>query len=341
MNQVATRCSHPASRRTDLIALWAGIAVSLIFTGIIWLAGQHLQSIPHLPDTGPDWYYWRLTQTTTIARATAWIFYLANQLTAWGLIYYAQTRVKKWTPGLQKINIIALAGMAFFILLHFVQTHLWYGALAEDVSIWSSQASVVIMLVLILLMENQRRGLFFGKKAPISREIGMLVRKYHGYIFAWATIYTFWYHPMENTSGHLIGFLYMFLLMLQGCLMYTRVHVNRIWTVSLELAVAAHGTLVAVVQGNGMWPMFFFGFTGIFVITQMHGIGLPRWAKWLIAAAFIALVVVVYNGHWQRLNEIIRIPIVEYLAVFIIAGLIGGSLWLFRRLRRSRSALPA
>lgn len=27
------------------------------------------------------------------------------------------------------------------------------------------------MLVLILLMENQRRGMFFGKKAPISRDI--------------------------------------------------------------------------------------------------------------------------------------------------------------------------
>ena len=34
-----------------------------------------------------------------------------------------------------------------------------------------------------------------------------------------------------------------------------------------------HGTLVAVMQGNGIWPMFLFGFAGIFVITQMHGLG--------------------------------------------------------------------
>ena len=41
-----------------------------------------------------------------------------------------------------------------------------------------------------------------------------VARKYHGYYFAWAIIYTFWYHPMEITGGHLLGFFYMFLLLL-------------------------------------------------------------------------------------------------------------------------------
>jgi hypothetical protein len=322
--------AQPA-RRTDILALWGGILFSFLFTGVIWLAGQRLQAVPHWPDTGASWYYWRLVDTTTIARATAWGFYLLHQVAAWALIYYAQTRVKKFTPGLQKINVVALAGTAFFILLHFAQTHLWYGGLAEDVSIWSSQVSVIIMLVLILLMENQRRGLFWGKKAPLGRDIVGFVRRNHGYIFAWAAIYTFWYHPMENTSGHLIGFLYMFMLMLQGALLYTRVHTSRVWNVALELMVMFHGTLVAVMQGNNLWPMFFFGFAGIFVITQMHGIGLPKWAKWLILAVFIALTLVIYNGQWVRLNEIIRIPLIEYLAVFLLAGLIGGGLWVRRQ----------
>ena len=43
---------------------------------------------------------------------------------------------------------------------------------------------------------------------------------------------------------------------------------------TLELMVLVHGTLVAIAQGAGLWPMFFFGFGGIFVITQMHGLGL-------------------------------------------------------------------
>jgi hypothetical protein len=87
------------------------------------------------------------------------------------------------------------------------------------------------------------------------------------------TVWT--HHPMVNTSGHLIGFLYMFLLLVQGSLFFTRSHVNRWWTLTLELSVAVHGTLVAVMSTgpNRLWPMFLFGFLAIFVITQMHGSG--------------------------------------------------------------------
>ncbi|WP_161668716.1 hypothetical protein [Kallotenue papyrolyticum] len=38
----------------------------------------------------------------------------------------------------------------------------------------------------------------------------------------------------------------------------------------------AHNTLVAWMQrgSTGFWPMFFFDCQGIFVLTQMHGLGL-------------------------------------------------------------------
>jgi hypothetical protein len=245
--------------------LWFGILFSFLFTGMIWLAGQRLAAIPHLPDTGPSWYYWKLPEATTLGRLTAWGFYALHQITLWGLIYYAQTRVKRYSDKLHRINILALALNALFLLLHFVQTHLWYDGLAQDVSIWSSQASVVLLLVMVLLMENKRRGLFFGRKAPISKRAMDIVRRYHGYFFAWGIVYTFWYHPLEPTSGHLLGFLYMFMLMLQGSLFFTRIHINRWWMLVQEILVAAHGTLVAVMTANGMWPMFFFGFAGIFV----------------------------------------------------------------------------
>ncbi len=42
---------------------------------------------------------------------------------------------------------------------------------------------------------------------------------------------------MEPTNGHLIGFFYMFLLMLQGSLFFTRIHVNRWWTLIQEFLV--------------------------------------------------------------------------------------------------------
>jgi hypothetical protein len=320
--------------RTDLLALWGGILFSLVFTGIIWWAGQWLASVPHLPDQGASWYYWKLPVPTFLGRLTAWGLYALHQITIWGLIYYAQTRVKRYTSGLHGVNIAALAANVFFILLHFVQTHIWYDGLAQDVSIWSSQGSVILLLVLVLLMENPRRGLFFGKKMPFSQQVVRLVRKYHGYVFSWAIVYTFWYHPMESTSGHLIGFFYMFLLLLQGSLFFTRIHINRYWTVAQEVTVLAHGTLVAVMQGNGLWPMFAFGFGGILVITQMHGLGLPRWAKAAILALYVGLAMWVYSGRgWVKLNEIIRIPVIEYLLVFVVAGLIGAGLWVTRRLK--------
>lgn len=328
---------------TSSRALWAGIVFSFLFTALIAWAGERLNNIPLLPDTGVAWYYWRLPEPTFWTRLTAWGFYLAHQFTFWGLIWYAQKNQLKYTGGLHKVNILALAANAFFILLHFVQTHIWYDGLAQDVSIFTSQGSVIIMLVWILLMENSRRGLFFGKKLPLGKAVMAFARKYHGYLFAWAAVYTFWYHPMVNTSGHLIGFLYMFFLLLQGSLFFTRVHLNRWWTFAQEGMVAVHGTLVAVQQGSGIWTMFFFGFTGIFVITQMYGLPLKAWMRWIILGAYVAAALGVYSQvGWARLNEIIRIPFIEYLGVGILALIFAGGLWVGRKLtgRPGSSAEP-
>lgn len=331
MNKTSTiSLNHP---RTARIALWGGIIFSFAFTGLIWLAGSRLAAVPHLPDQGAAWYYWKLTSPTFWSHFTAWMFYALHQITLWSLIFYAQKNVTKYTSGLHPVNLWALAANAFFIILHFVQTHVWYDGLAQDVSIFSSQGSVILMLVAILLMENQRRGLFWGKKVPLGKRVSSFVRKYHGYVFAWATIYTFWYHPMENTTGHLIGFIYMFLLLLQGSLFLTRMHLNKYWTIVQEITVAFHGTLVALMQGNGIWPMFAFGFGGIFILTQMHGLALPRWLKWTFSAVFAAGVVLVYSSRgWVQMNEIIRIPLIEYLLVFVLAGLVALGLWIAGRL---------
>jgi hypothetical protein len=328
---------HP---RFAKIALWGGIAFSLAFTGLIWWAGGRLASVPHLPDQGPAWYYWKLAVPSFWTHFTAWMFYALHQIVLWTLIFYAQTRVKKYTPGLHPVNLAALGANAFFILLHFVQTQIWYDGLAQDVSIFSSQGSVILMLVAILLMENQRRGLFFGQKVSFLKRFGAFVRRYHGYLFAWATVYTFWYHPMENTLGHLAGFLYMFLLLLQGSLFLTRIHVNKWWTLTQEVAVGVHGTLVAVLQGNNLWQMFAFGFAGIFIITQMHGLNFSRLTRGIILGAFIVAALAVFSRRgWVQLNEVLRIPLIEYLAVFVMAGLIALGLWI-ANLVRMRPSKP-
>ncbi len=316
------------SSRASTLALWAGIVFSALFTLLIAWAGERLNAIPLLPDQGPAWYYWKLPEPTFWTRLSAWGLYALHQIAFWGLIYYAQTRVKTYSRGLHPVNLWALGINALFIVLHFIQTHIWYDGLAQDVSIFSSQGSVILMLVVILLMENQRRGLFWGKKAPLGQRVVSFLRKYHGYIFAWATVYTFWYHPMVNTAGHLVGFLYMFFLLLQGSLFLTRIHVNRYWMVIQEIMVAVHGTLVAVMQGNGLWPMFAFGFAGLFVLTQMHGLGWRSWVRWAVTALYVMAALIVYSERgWAKLNEIVRIPVIEYGLVFVLAGLVALGIW--------------
>ncbi|MEV0612328.1 hypothetical protein AB0I81_03320 [Nonomuraea sp. NPDC050404] len=318
---------RPATALRNLSAgrtLLLGVAASAVITGLIWLLGGRLQGIDLLPDQGASWYYWKLPEPTFWTRLSAWTGYAAHQIAFWWLIYYAQTRVRRYTSGLHGVNIAALAVNTGFIVLHILQTHLFYDGLAQDVSIFSSQGSVILLLVVVLLMENKRRGLFVGRPAPLGKAVVDFARRYHGYLFSWAAVYTFWYHPAEGTSGHLIGFFYMFLLLLQGSLFLTRAHTNRWWTFTLEAMVAVHGTLVAVMTSgpDGAWPMFLFGFLGVFVITQMHGLGLPSAARWGLAGCYVAAALLVYGLRGDLMGAVaepIRIPAIEYVLVGVLA----------------------
>jgi len=323
--------------------LLLGVAAAALLTLGVWAGGFRLLDQPLLPDQGPSWYVWKLPDPTVWTRLSAWGGYLAHQLVSWGLIWWAQTHVRRYSTTLHPINVIALLANLGFIGLHQLQTQLFYDGLAQDVSIYSSQGSVIVLLVVVLLMENRRRGLAFGRPAPIKDEIIAFARKYHGYLFSWAAIYTFWYHPMLNTSGHLIGFFYMFLLLVQGSLFLTRAHTNRIWTLALELLVAVHGTLVAIMNTgpNGLWPMFLFGFLAIFVITQMHGIGLSRRTRWVIGIAYVVAALGVYL--WRGIGSIPQItwiPLAEYGLVVVLALLIWAGLAIARAARPKKPDQP-
>lgn len=321
--------------RTVKFALWGGIIFSLLFTIIIWLANPLLSRFVIASNGEPLFYDWQLLNATFWGQATAWGFYALHQISLWALIYYAQTSVKKYSTGLHPVNIWALGVNAFFIVLHFIQTHIWYDAIAQDLDSWTSQGSVILLLCAVLVMENKRRGMFFGAKAPFSERVISFARKYHGYLFAWAIVYTFWFHPMVSTPGHLIGFFYMFLLFMQGSLFLTRLHVNRWWTLVQEVTVLFHGTLVAIYQTADIWKMFAFGFGAMFIITQMHGLGWSRLTRWLIGLGYIAAALFIYHSNWSRLNEIIRIPFIEYLVAFALAGLVALGIWIADKFKKS------
>lgn len=335
MNQQPTKLS---SQRAGLLAA----LVALICTALIFALRPFGVSPDLLPDQGAAWYYWKLPDPTFWTRFTAWGGYLLHQFFIWGLIFYAQRKALSYTKTLKPINVLALFGTLGFVALHWVQTAVWYDGLAQDVSVFSSQGSVIILLVMVLVMENNRRGLFWGKKVPMLDEPGRVFRRYHGYVFAWATIYTFWFHPMENSSGHLIGFFYTFLIMIQGALMFTTMHVNKYWRVVMEVFVLFHGTMVAFMLGQEAWPMFMFGFAGLFIITQMHGLDLKEWQKWGFLALYIGGILWVYSERgFGQINEVIRIPMIEYLLAFLFAGVTWLIMKAVGRLQNSGSDAPA
>jgi hypothetical protein len=301
-----------------------GVFISAAFTAVIGLTAANLSGFPIVGDTGIPFYYpWQLREPEAIARLTAWAGYLTHNIIIFAILYFAQ-REKPWFRNqLRWFNWAMIATHLTFIILHIFQTQFFYDGLAQDVPEVTAQGSVAVMLMIIILFETPRRGLIFGKKFKFKEGFIQIARKYHSYFFVWATIYTFWYHPTEGTWGHLIGFMYMFMLFVQSALIFNRAHLNRWWTFLLEVFVVIHGTLVAVLQGNGLWPMFAFGFGAMIILTQMYGLGLTTWTKRGLAIGFIVLVVAYYtvSGDIAGINEVIRIPIIDYAVIFLLYGI--------------------
>jgi len=307
--------------RTYLILIMTAVAL----TAVVGLTAGGLQARFDVINVKyySFFYPWQTRNPTTMAYLTAWLGYAIHQLSAWGIIWAAQRARPKYANEFRWFNWAMVGVNLGGFLLHWVQTQLWYDGLAIAVPEVTSQGSVILMLVFILILDAPRRGLFLGKKVKFHQAFLSTVRRYHGYLFSWALIYTFWYHPMENTFGHLAGFFYMFALLSQSVLLFNRAHLNKWWTFALEALVLVHGTLVAIYQGKGLWPMFFFGFAAMIVLTQMHGLGLDRRIRWLVAGLFVLGTSLFYilSGDPARLNEVIRIPAIEYLMVFAFYGL--------------------
>ena len=315
---------HQLSQKLGLVL---GIAFSLVFTGLIWFFGPWLDSVELRPDREiAFWYPWVSASPTIWTRLSVWGLYAAHQLTVWWLIWRAQSQATKYSNSLGRINVLALVANAVFIALHFLQTHVFYDGLAIDVPEQSSQWSVIL---------SARDRAFDGKPAPRvvlwsegqGQPDGGIGEGADGSTmattFAWAIIYTFWYHPMVSTPGHLLGFLYMFLLMLQGSLFFTRIHVNKWWMVTQEALVLIHGTLVALNNAPDFWQMFCFGFAGLFVVTQMHGLGLSLPTRWAFLIAYVGGVALVFSRVGLRhLHQITWIPLTEYAVVFVIAAVV-------------------
>jgi len=250
------------------------------------------------------WYYWQLPrdQANAVTRSVVWVLYTVHQLLHWICIWFSMEDKSKMVERKEPIyagklrwyNWLAIAGTFFFHIIHLIQTHTTYDGLAQDLIVQSNQGSAIMMLIFIMCIEYRNRGMFLGwpnqfstdrvaLRLRLSADPMAYIRKYHGYAFSWVVIYTFWYHPMENTYGHIMGFIHTFFVMVQGSLMYQKVHLNKFWRLLIETWVWFHGFSVAIMIRKGVWWMelspynFGLGFGTIFFVTQIFS--LPFWYK--------------------------------------------------------------
>ena len=316
--------TNPATDHSQVLPYqhWWGLLGCAALIGVILAVGPYSAGLSLEPDRGDMWYFWQLSEPNALTRLAAWVPFCLHWFAMWYLISIGRSERPSYVFGLHRVNVLAIAVNVFFVLVHIAQTKWLYDGLAQDTHEATSQGSVVLMLFAILLMENRRRGLFFGKKLKFMFEAGDTVKRYHGYYFSWAVIYTFWYHPIEITQGHLTGFAYMFLLFLQSSLFFTRYHTNRWWTMSLEVLFCVHGAIVAytILQKDqiGPWSMFLFGGVTLFLITQMHGLGLSRRGKLIIALPLVGILVAFYSLFPDIITMLPRIPAINYIGSLLV-----------------------
>ncbi|MHA2185110.1 MAG: hypothetical protein ACXAAI_08935, partial [Promethearchaeota archaeon] len=216
-----------SSKNSDIIGtpvfkVWIAL---LIFTVIETMLIFYLEPLLRIrfpaldPDTGPSDYYWKLNVRDAMTMVITWTFYATHQLSVWIVIIWAHKNYhgkKLDEKKLLKYTVMMAVILVTFTLLHLLQTHIWYDGLAQDVAIITSQGSVIIMLSILLVMQNPKRGIFFGKKEKrlMRPEVAGTIMKSHQLIFSWALVYTFWFHPMDSSPALLRGFFLMGLLFL-------------------------------------------------------------------------------------------------------------------------------
>lgn len=314
------------------------IAGAAALTALIWALEPLLAGVPHLPDKGAAWYFWQtLPGTRTfLTRFTPWFGYALHQTAIWAIVILMM-KEKPHAGRLSRLNIAALAVNAAFILLHILQTHLWYDGLAQDVPVWSSQFSVIIMLVIVLYQLAPRRGLILGKKTQWRREARVWTDKWHSLYISWALVYTFWFHPTEGQFGLLVGFFYMFLLLAQLSFANTEIHFSLAWLAILELMVGLHGPLIAIQKAlsgqdagvaglaftgpGGFWIMFATGFLFMFAFTGQYSFRMPKWGRALVYVLYAALVLGLYSQRgFARIYEVSFIPVALYGGAIVLSA---------------------
>lgn len=294
----------------------------LIFTLLIYPFSYLFNSrVVFLEDLGASWYFWKTPEFNLINLISVWILFIGHLFGNFYLIWQIQkNKIRKFS----KYHIKMYYLNTIFIALHFLQTASTFDGLAKYLPIWTSQGSVIILLIIMLVMLSPIRGFIVNKK--IKGSLINPLYKFHGFLFVFAIILTFWYHPIYFTWGHLLGFIYIFILMSQFMLVKLKQHMNIKWLSLIETFVFFHSITIAIlVQQSRNWEIFAFGFGTIFMLTTIYGlIKNQKLIKILQIIYFSIYIIYSIVAIFLNINklfdflQIIFIPLILYLFGFIL-----------------------
>lgn len=271
-------------------------------------------------------YAYKLKNPKLINAVVPWTGYLLHNFSIWGILYKAMNEKPEYTNHLQWFNKWMLAVNGFFIILKYSTSLMFYNGLSATLSLGWGIATVGVMLMMVLAMYTNSRGMCFGrcKGGAKTNEAARFLRKYHGVFISFALINDFWFHPFEGTAGHLLGIMNDCMLMWQMSMIYNRAHRNKWWCLALEIMVLPHSAIIALNRSNDLnrpqiSGMFGFAYCLILVCTQMHGVDISKAGKWALALLFVVSCTATYGLGGLRgkelkdIHEITRIPTMSYM----------------------------
>ena len=298
----------------------------------------------------PNSYPWQLPRELARfrTRLTPWLLYTAHQLLVWYTLYRGHlenpshvVHVNIVRGKLCRHSWILFAINQIFFIFHLAQTHLTYDGLAQDVSAISPHAAIFVLVAFLMMMEYKDRGTMFNihhgghhdgdhsRGYKIHKSVSHLGRKYHGYVFSWITLFVFWYHPLINTPAHIASTLVTWLITLQGCIMYTRLHLKRGWRFLLEASTLGYAGVMAYQLGAQIcepmkyWPQIVFGFSFVLSLTWIFTLSmwktLPCVVRLVPLTVWVIATLVSYNYIYTkdgkpfvRLTELPIVPLLVY-----------------------------
>ena len=341
--------------------LFLGVMFSLIVLAATRLLGRKLRiNFPRLPVwRGVLWYRWKslpskealefspftginFPYSLKVRARSAWIGFFLHltfvfSMIVWAEIRYSNNRAHNcpnpappdwcsWTTVLELPHYIFLAGTGLFMLLHLLQTHLKYDGIAQDTAELCPIIGTVLTLVVLALMQQTERGLVFGYGLEGETFIALtnIARRFHPFVVAWNIMFTFWYHPMEGGWHHLPGFLPLFCILIQGCLLFTTAHLNPIWRVGLELMGFPHAIYVEYTHPDRCrWKMLLTGVLLTPLVVHFHQFNISVAVMATLFIGYISLVILLYrNMPMSQWTEPLHFPILIFSLIFVVYGLL-------------------